>query len=683
MNNSVLKSLERYKHMSEGAKSVLKAENENSVHFKNYASNFENFRFAVSGEIEGFSEYMKNRIDVIKETTENIEIATKLNVLPKEFKVEYTSKIDVILPQIITLYIGYNFESGKLNAHYYNDGNVKKSYEFPLDKFEKAVNNNENPADIVRDFMVNFAAEYMEIEHSGIEVPSLNTKLSYNDIVSLGEKVGIENLCNYEKDRRNFIERVVAGIENLFEDDRLAAVRADGDDAQGNAREFADAFDIVAGCFRQFIVRFALGNIGFPARHFFINRFDVFQDVEAGRIFFQNLALIFITRADFDGIQVIEDVQAGNSQVIEAVQHSCVFDDSRIEPAAAAGTTGDSTKFMACIAQVFANFVELFCRERASADAGRIGFDDADDIFHTTGADARTGAGAASRRIGAGNEGICTMVEVEHSSLSPFKEDFLAFTDIEIGRIVRILYILANLVGIAEVFFEDFIIIEAFAAIIFFKETVFKVNIDAQFLGKDIAVHEVADADAYAVDFVGIARSDAVFRRADLSVALELFIFFINADMIRHDDMRTRGNFQFADLHAFGGHAFDFFKEDFRIDNDAAADDVRGALTEDAGRDAADHEVVAVELQRVAGVRTALEAGDGGVARRKHVHDLSFPLISPLESEDNVKFLAHICRFVLCSLVHQNGRSSSGLSSEMSAAGAGVFLTTGAGAGCW
>lgn len=218
MNNSVLKSLERYKHMSEGAKSVLKAENENSVHFKNYASNFENFRFAVSGEIEGFSEYMKNRIDVIKETTENIEIATKLNVLPKEFKVEYTSKIDVILPQIITLYIGYNFESGKLNAHYYNDGNVKKSYEFPLDKFEKAVNNNENPADIVRDFMVNFAAEYMEIEHSGIEVPSLNTKLSYNDIVSLGEKVGIENLCNYEKDRRNFIERVVAGIENLFED---------------------------------------------------------------------------------------------------------------------------------------------------------------------------------------------------------------------------------------------------------------------------------------------------------------------------------------------------------------------------------------------------------------------------------------------------------------------------------
>ena len=65
-------------------------------------------------------------------------------------------------------------------------------------------------------------------------------------------------------------------LENLFEDDRLAAVRADGDDAQGNACEFADAFDIVAGSFRQFIIGFAFRDVCFPARHFFINRFDFF-----------------------------------------------------------------------------------------------------------------------------------------------------------------------------------------------------------------------------------------------------------------------------------------------------------------------------------------------------------------------------------------------------------------------
>ena len=98
------------------------------------------------------------------------------------------------------------------------------------------------------------------------------------------------------------------------------------------------------------------------------------------------------------------------------------------------------------------------------------------------------------------------------AALCPFKEDFLAFTDIEVRRVVRILDVLADLIGIAEVFFEDFIVIEAFRSHnIFSKRRFFKVNIDAQFLGKYIAVHEVADADAYAVDFVGIARSDTVF----------------------------------------------------------------------------------------------------------------------------------------------------------------------------
>ena len=225
------------------------------------------------------------------------------------------------------------------------------------------------------------------------------------------------------------------------------------------------------------------------------------------------------------------------------------------------------------------------------------------------------------------------MVEVEHSSLCPFKEDFLAFTDIEVRRVVRILDVLADLVGIAEVFFEDFIVIEAFAAIIFFKETVFKVNIDAQFLGKYIAVHEVADADAYAVDFVGIARSDTVFRRADFSVTLEFFIFFINADMIRHDDMRTRGNFQFADLHTFGGHAFDFFKEDFRIDNDAAADDASFVGKEDPRRQETQCKGLIVDDDRMAGVIPTLGADDDIGLLGQIIYNLTFTFVAPLGSD--------------------------------------------------
>ena len=204
------------------------------------------------------------------------------------------------------------------------------------------------------------------------------------------------------------------------------------------------------------------------------------------------------------------------------------------------------------------------------------------------------------------------MVEVEHSSLCPFKEDFLAFTDIEVRRVVRILDVLADLIGIAEVFFEDFIVIEAFAAIIFFKETVFKVNIDAQFLGKYIAVHEVADADAYAVDFVGIARSDTVFRRADFS---------------------TRGNFQFADLHPFGGHAFDFFKEDFRIDNDAAADDASFVGKEDPRRQETQCKGLIVDDDRMAGVIPTLGADDDIGLLGQIIYNLTFTFVAPLGSD--------------------------------------------------
>lgn len=254
-----------------------------------------------------------------------------------------------------------------------------------------------------------------------------------------------------------------------MQDDGLAAVRADGDDAQGHFRQFADAFHVLAGRFRQFFIGLAVRNVAFPAGHFFVYRFDLFQYVKAGRVFFEQLALVFVARADLDRVEVVEDIQTGDSQVVEAVQHSRVFDDSRIEPAAAAGTARNGAEFMARVAEVFADFVVLFRREGACADAGRVGFDDADDVFHAAGADAGAGAGAAGRRVGAGDEGIRAVVEVEHGRLGAFKEDLLAFLDVQVGRVVRILDVLADLVGVAQIFLEHRIVIEAFAAVVFLK----------------------------------------------------------------------------------------------------------------------------------------------------------------------------------------------------------------------
>ena len=58
------------------------------------------------------------------------------------------------------------------------------------------------------------------------------------------------------------------------------------------------------------------------------------------------------------------------------------------------------------------------------------------------------------------------MVQVEHRCLGAFKEDLFPFGDIVVRRIICISNILAQLVRIAQVFFQDFIVVEAFYAVI-------------------------------------------------------------------------------------------------------------------------------------------------------------------------------------------------------------------------
>ena len=230
---------------------------------------------------------------------------------------------------------------------------------------------------------------------------------------------------------------------------------------------------------------------------------------------------------------------------------------------------------MTCIAQIFPNFIILFRREGAGSDTGRIGFDDAHDIFHAARADTRACAGTASCRIGAGAERVRAMIDIEHRCLGTFKQHFFAFIDIYVGRIVCIFYIGTDAFGISKVFLINRIEVKTLAAIIGFKKAVLQFQIDTQFFCKDILVHQIADADADTIDLISIAGADTIFRRADFGISLELFIFFIDADMVRHNHMGPRGNFQLADLDSLFFHAIQFLEENFRVYYDATADDAR------------------------------------------------------------------------------------------------------------
>ena len=82
------------------------------------------------------------------------------------------------------------------------------------------------------------------------------------------------------------------------------------------------------------------------------------------------------------------------------------------------------------------------------------------------------------------------------------------------------------------------------------------------------------------------------------------------------------------------GELIDFGEERRRIDDDAVADDARDAGMQDAGRNQPQHELPAVDVHGVAGVVSALIAGDDRKARREQIDDLAFAFIAPLRTED-------------------------------------------------
>ena len=81
-----------------------------------------------------------------------------------------------------------------------------------------------------------------------------------------------------------------------------------------------------------------------------------------------------------------------------------------------------------------------------------------------------------------------------------------------------------------------------------------------------------------------------------------------------------------------------FLPEDGGVEDDPVADDIDGSFTEDTRRNGVQHEGCVAEMDGVAGVGAALEAGHHGVAFRQEIHDLAFSFVSPLEPENYVEF---------------------------------------------
>src|SRR6185312_3460842 len=89
----------------------------------------------------------------------------------------------------------------------------------------------------------------------------------------------------------------------------------------------------------------------------------------------------------------------------------------RIEPAAATLAAGVDAELLATAADLLADFVVEFGRERALADAGRIGLADAEHIADRAGAHAGAGRGLRRHRVGRGDVGVSAVIHIQQRAL--------------------------------------------------------------------------------------------------------------------------------------------------------------------------------------------------------------------------------------------------------------------------
>ena len=161
----------------------------------------------------------------------------------------------------------------------------------------------------------------------------------------------------------------------------------------------------------------------------------------------------------------------------------------------------------------------------------------------------------------------------------------------------------------------------------------------------EIGAQQVAHAHAVAADLVRIGGADALSRGTDFGASLRGFVGGIEDAVRRQDQVGLLRDAELlGEVVAAPGEFFGLGAEQHGIQHDAVPDDVGLPALEDSRRNRAEHVFLPAELQRVTGIGTALEAGYDLIAGRKHIHNLSLALVTPLQAEDNIHFL-HVCDF--------------------------------------
>ena len=133
-------------------------------------------------------------------------------------------------------------------------------------------------------------------------------------------------------------------------------------------------------------------------------------------------------------VEAVENIELGQRQAVDAAGPHGLAHQHRVEPAAAPLAPGIDAEFLAAAADLLADLVVQFGRERPLADPGRIGLADPEHIADR--ARPHAGAGRRLRRhgVGRGDVGIGAVVDIEQRALRALEQNALALAALEVEQ---------------------------------------------------------------------------------------------------------------------------------------------------------------------------------------------------------------------------------------------------------
>mmetsp|Transcript_23197 Transcript_23197/g.54782 ORF Transcript_23197/g.54782 Transcript_23197/m.54782 type:complete len:566 (+) Transcript_23197:2995-4692(+) len=425
--------------------------------------------------------------------------------------------------------------------------------------------------------------------------------------------------------------------------DGVLAVRTGRDHVDGRADHLLNALQVGARVGGQGIPGGdAKGGLR-PAGEGFVDGLASDDLVGIQRQDVDQLAIQFVADADLDLGQAIQHIELGQAQAGDAVDDGGTLQRSRVQPAAAARTTGDRAPLLPDGGQVVADGaghlpVELG-REGAGADARRVGLGDAEHVVQHLRPHAGARGGIAGNTVAGGDVGVGAVVDVQQRALRAFEQDVLAGQVGLVDHVADVGQHRLDGLGHLHRLLEDRLEGQLFALQKAFEREVVQVQQLAQLLGETLGVLQVLGTQRAAGDLVLVGRADALAGGADLAAAAafpQRLARLVHGHVERQDqragfaDEQTRPH-----LHAGGFEALDLGQQMGRIDDHAVADVAGHAVAHDAAGDELQRGLDALDDQGMAGVVAALEARHALGVIGHPVHDLALALVTPLGADDD------------------------------------------------